>query len=209
MSVIKKSKLSTSSVPEVSTTPAPTVRIIKVGTCKSLSCKSNLAYFIGHLIAEDAVESAAAAADSIMFRIHSNSSAGFFNSREWVPMSKIQKELDKVPSGHGITSFTLFPIFKGRSQNSPGFLLAALLNEGLVTHLPEKKRSYGRLPDAGFIAEMVKLIDAGVDLRGDAKSAQGKTVFDKSASKKSKSAAVPVDAVPAMPDDASQEQSEK
>ena len=200
-------KQSASPVPEASATPAPNIRIIKVGTCKSLSGKSNLCYYVGHLIA-DVEDSEAAPVDSIMFRIHSNSSAGFF-SNEWVPMSKIQKELNKVPSGHGITSFTLFPIFKGRSQNSPGFLLAALLNEGLVTHLPEKKRSYGRLPDAGFIAEMVKLIDAGVDLRGDAKSVPGKTVSEKSASKKSKAAAVPVDAVPAMPDDASQEQSEK
>ena len=199
-------KQSASPVPEASATPAPTVRIIKVGTCKSLSGKSNLSYHIGHVIAEDGSEDSEAA-DSIMFRIHSNSSAGF-HSNEWVPMSKIQKELDKVPSGHGLTSFCLFKIFKGRSQNSPGFLLAALLNEGLVTHLPEKKRSYGRLPDAGFIAEMVKLIDAGVDLRGDAKSVPGKTVSEKSASKKSKAAAVPVDAVPAMPDDASQEQSE-
>ena len=199
-------KQSASSVPEVSATPAPTVRIIKVGTCLSLSGKSNLTYHVGHVIAEDGAESATAA-DSIMIRIHSNSSAGF-HSNEFVSLASIAQELDKVPSGHGITSFTLFPIFKGRSQNSPGFLLAALLNEGLVTHLPEKQRSYGRLPDAGFIAEMVKLIDAGTDLRGDAKSAQVKTVSDKSASKKSKAAAVPVDAVPAMPDDASQEQSE-
>ena len=196
-------KQSASSVPEVSATPAPTVRIIKVGTCLSLSGKSNLTYHVGHVIAEDGAESATAA-DSIMIRIHSNSSAGF-HSNEFVSLASIAQELDKVPSGHGITSFTLFPIFKGRSQNSPGFLLAALLNEGLVTHLPEKKRSYGRLPDAGFIAEMVKLIDAGTDLRGDAKSAQGKSVSEKSASKKSKAAAVPVDAVPAMPDDASQE----
>jgi hypothetical protein len=199
-------KQSVSPVPEVSATPAPTVRIIKVGTCKSLSGKSNLSYHVGHVIA-DAEDSEAAPVDSIMFRIHSNSSAGFFNS-QWIGLASITKELDKVPSSHGIVSFSLFSLYKG-STNSPGFLLAALLNEGLVTHLPEKKRSYGRLPDAGFIAEMVKLIDAGVDLRGDAKSAQGKTISEKSASKKSKAAAVPVDVVPAMPDDASQEQSEK
>ena len=202
-------KKAASPVPEVSATPAPTVRIIKVGTCLSLSGKSNLSYHIGHAIADTEDSATAVEAGScIMFRVNTNSSSGFF-SREWVAMSKIQQELDKVPSGHGITSFTLFPIFTGRSQNSPGFLLAVLLNEGLVTHLPEKQRSYGRLPDAGFIAEMVKLIDAGVDLRGDAKSVPGKTVSDKSASKKSKAAAVPVDAVPAMPDDASQEQAEK
>ena len=196
-------KQSASSVPEASATPAPNIRIIKVGTCKSLSGKSNLTYHIGQLIAEDGSQASVTAADSIMFRIHSNSSAGFFNN-QWIGLASITKELDKVPSSHGIVSFSLFSLYKG-STNSPGFLLAALLNEGLVTHLPEKKRSYGRLPDAGFVAEMVKLIDAGTDLRGDAKSAQVKTVSDKSASKKSKAAAVPVDAVPAMPDDASQE----
>ena len=182
-------KQSASPVPEVSATPAPTVRIIKVGTCLSLSGKSNLNYHIGHAIADTEDSATAAAADSIMFRVNTNSSSGFF-SREWVAMSKIQQELDKVPSGHGITSFTLFPIFTGRSQNSPGFLLAVLLNEGLVTHLPEKQRSYGRLPDAGFIAEMVKLIDAGVDLNGDAKSVLVKVALKKT--KGGSSIAVPV-----------------
>lgn len=174
---MSKNKAAVSVVPAASITPTDNIRIIKVGTCLSLSGKSNLSYHIGHAIADTEDSEAAEPADSIMFRIHSNSSAGFF-SREWVPMSKIQQELDKVPSGHGITSFTLFPIFKGRSQNSPGFLLAALLNEGLVTHLLEKTRSYGRLPDAGFMAEMRKLIDAGVDMGGE-----GKTVPEKSASK--------------------------
>ena len=182
-------KQSASPVPEVSATPAPTVRIIKVGTCLSLSGKSNLNYHVGHAIADTEDSATAAAADSIMFRVNTNSSSGFF-SREWVAMSKIQQELDKVPSGHGITSFTLFPIFTGRSQNSPGFLLAVLLNEGLVTHLPEKQRSYGRLPDAGFIAEMVKLIDAGVDLNGDAKSVLVKVALKKT--KGGSSIAVPV-----------------
>ena len=189
-------KKATSPVPEVSATPAPTVRIIKVGTCLSLSGKSNLSYHIGHAIADTEDSATAVEAGScIMFRVNTNSSSGFF-SREWVAMSKIQQELDKVPSGHGITSFTLFPIFTGRSQNSPGFLLAVLLNEGLVTHLPEKQRSYGRLPDAGFIAEMVKLIDAGVDLNGDAKSVQGKAALKKTKGGSSIS-------VPAVTNDAS------
>ena len=189
-------KKAASVVPAVtSIAPAPTVRIIKVGTCLSLSGKSNLSYHIGHAIADTEVSATVAAADSIMFRVNTNSSSGFF-SREWVAMSKIQQELDKVPSGHGITSFTLFPIFTGRSQNSPGFLLAVLLNEGLVTHLPEKQRSYGRLPDAGFIAEMVKLIDAGVDLNGDAKSVLVKVALKKTKGGSSIS-------VPAVTNDAS------
>ncbi len=193
---MSKKKIAASPVPEASATPAPTVRIIKVGTCLSLSGKSNLSYHIGHAIAdtEDSAASASAA-ESIMLRVNTNSSSGFF-SREWVAMSKIQQELDKVPSGHGITSFTLFPIFTGRSQNSPGFLLAVLLNEGLVTHLPEKQRSYGRLPDAGFIAEMVKLIDAGVDLNGDAKSVLVKVALKKTKGGSSIS-------VPAVTNDAS------
>ena len=195
MSVIKKSKLSTSPVSETSVTPAPTVRIIKVGTCKSLSCKSNLSYHIGHVIAEDVVGNY-----NIMFRVNSNSAAGFF-SREWVSMAQIQQAFDKVPSGHAITSFTLFSIFQGKSQNSPGFLLGVLQNEGFVRQ--DKKRSYERTDTDEFMAEMVKLIDAGVDLQ-----VQSKAVPQKSASKKLKAAVVPVDAVPAKPNDACQDSTE-
>ena len=52
-------------VPEASATPSANIRIIKVGTCMSLSGKSNLTYHIGHVIAEEGAE---AADCNIMFR---------------------------------------------------------------------------------------------------------------------------------------------
>lgn len=181
--------------------PAPSMRILKVGSCKSLSAKSDLTYHIGHVVngeskADDVSDY------GIQFRVYANTGHGFW-SDEWVPMSSIQEVFDKLPAGQPITSYMLYPLFRGKSLNSPGFMLAVLQHEGFVRHMMDKKRSYERIDPDGFMAEMVKLIDAGVDLRGDVKSA---TV--KSASKKSKSTTVPVDASPVMPSDASPEQSE-
>ncbi len=198
-------KKSESPVPEVSATPAPTVRIIKIGTCLSLSGKSNLTYHVGHVIAEEGAESAGS---NIHVRVYANSGHGFF-SDEWVPMSSIQDVFDKLPAGQPSTSYMLYPLFRGKSLNSPGFMLAVLQDAGFVRHMQDKKRNYELGDPSAFMAEMVELIDAGTDLRGDVKSAKVKTVPEKSASKKQKAATVPVDAVPAIPDDASQVQSEK
>lgn len=189
-----------SPVPEASGTPAHTVRIIKIGTCLSLSGKSNLTYHVGHVVAEEGAESASS---NIHVRVYANSGHGFF-SDEWVAMSSIQEVFDKLHAGQPITSYMLYPLFRGKSLNSPGFMLAVLQDARFVRHMQDKKRNYELGDPSAFMAEMVGLIDAGTDLRGDVKPAQAKL-----ASKKSKAAAVPVDAVPAMPDDASQEQSEK
>jgi len=189
-----------SPVTGASATPAPTVRIIKIGTCLSLSGKSNLTYHVGHVIADDEADTSG---DNIHVRVYANSGHGFF-SDEWVPMSSIQEVFDKLHAGQPITSYMLYPLFRGKSLNSPGFMLAVLQDAGFVRHMQDRRRNYELGDPSAFMAEMVALIDAGTDLRGDVKSA---TV--KSASKKSKAAAVPVDAVPAIPNDASQEQSEK
>jgi hypothetical protein len=200
-------KKSASTVPEASATPALTVRIIKIGTCLSLSGKSTITFQLGHVIAEEGAD------HNIHVRVYANSGRGFF-SDEWVAMSSIHEVFDKLPAGQPITSYMLYPLFRGKSLNSPGFMLAVLQDAGFVRHMQDRKRNYELGDPSVFMAEMVELIDAGTDLRGDVKrgdvkSAQGKTVSEKSASKKSKAAAVPVDAVPAMPDDASQEQAEK
>lgn len=187
-------------VPAVSTTPsAVNIRIIKVGTCKSLSGKSDLTYHVGHVIAE---EGTGASDCNILFRVYANSGHGFF-SDEWVPMSSIQEVFDKLPAGQPITSYMLYPLFRGKSLNSPGFMLAVLQHEGFVRHMQDKKRSYERSDPSAFMAEMVELIDAGTDLRGDVKSA---TV--KPASKKSKVSAIVSKADPVMPASASEEQAE-
>jgi len=192
--------------------PSANIRIIKIGTCPSLSGKSELTYQVGHAIAEVGSDSNSGEPSdyNIQFRIYANSSPGYF-SQEWVAMSSIQQVFDKIPAGQPISSFALFPLFKGRSQNTPGFLLAALQQEGFVQHMKEQQRCYECIEPSAFMAETVTLIDAGTDLRGEGK-AQNKVASSKAASAKSASTKaaskkkviagpVPeVDATVAMPD---------
>jgi hypothetical protein len=44
--------------------------------------------------------------------------------------------------GSSFTSFVFQELFKGKSVNTPGFLVAALLNEGVLTLEENKKRKY-------------------------------------------------------------------
>ena len=209
------SKKKTAAAPAI--TPAANIRILKIGTCPSLSGKSELTYQVGHAIAEVGSDSNSVASTdyNIQFRIYANSSPGYF-SQEWVAMSSIQQVFDTIPAGQPISSFALFPLFKGRSQNTPGFLLAALQQEGFVQHMREQQRCYECIDSSAFMAEMVKLIDAGTDLRGEGR-AQNKVASSKSASGRAASAKSPstkpaskkkviaspvpeVDATPSMPE---------
>ena len=111
---------------EASVTAEPPIRIVKIASCPSLSGKSTLKYNVG------------CTPDSkIYFRVFENSGGGFF-SQEWISLGAIQKALDKASSDKELTSFLLYPLFSGRSQNSPGFLLAAVKAEGLVQSIHEE-----------------------------------------------------------------------
>ncbi len=140
------------------TQPAPAMRILKIGTCPSLSESSTLTFAVA---CDD--ESA------IYFRILENSGGGYHSAKEWVPLNAIGKALSESTN---ITSFTLHPIYKGKSLNNGGFLLAALKNEGLVLSSAsedKKVRSY-QLGDPGkFMAEIKMLMDSDISLDPDAK----------------------------------------
>ena len=97
-------------------TVTPDIRILKIGSCESVSRKSTLTYHIGCM-----------ADGEIHLRIYANTAAGFF-SQEWLPLTSIDQVLIKA-GGH-FTSFALQPLFRGKSQNNPAFLLAVLLREG-------------------------------------------------------------------------------
>ena len=133
-------------VQQIQDTPddASTIRIIKSGSCTNLSGKSQLEYHIG-----------SEANGEVYFRVSSNSGGGFF-SPEWISLKGIQVAFQKAPKP--ITSFALWPLFKGKSSNSPGFLFAALLAEGLVEHDKENPRVYVALSPDSFRLEMTKLI---------------------------------------------------
>jgi hypothetical protein len=123
----------------------PDVRILKATQCPSLSGKSKLRFELGCGLDNE-----------LLIRICGNSGTGYFND-DWVPWSRLGAVLDR----HGdkpITSFTLAPLFKGRSANSAGFLLAALKHEGLVQNIEGNQRCYERLDGARFIAQVKALM---------------------------------------------------
>jgi hypothetical protein len=133
-------------------TASASIRILKIATCPSLSGKSTLTYHI-----------ACTTEDGIMFRVFENSAAGLF-SREWVLLKAIGDEFSKIKAGDTITSFQLFPLFKGRSQNTPAFLFAALKHEGLVESAGEDQRRYVCAGSAMFMQEIGELMVSNIDL---------------------------------------------
>ncbi len=117
------------------------MNIIKKATCPTLTGKSKLTYHIG---CDDQSE--------IHFRIHSNTGGGFF-SQEWVAWSDIQAALAKKTP---ITAIVLHPLFKGKSVNTPAFLLAALKHEKLLRPIKGKQRHHELLDPKAFIARISK-----------------------------------------------------
>jgi hypothetical protein len=130
----------------------PPIRILKSGTCPSLSGKSTLTYHVGCV------------GDDIAFRVFANTGGGFFNQK-WIPLASIQQRFDKQPEGFSITSHTLSPLFQGQSMNSPAFLLAALKAEGLVEAAKDKKRCHTACNPEGFLMATKALMATDVDLK--------------------------------------------
>lgn len=137
------------------TVTVPAIRILKIASCPTLSGKSTLTYHIG-----------CNGESEIHFRIYANDGGGFF-SNEWIPLDKIQQVFAKVPADKPITSFVLHSIFRGKSVNTPAFLLAMLKQEGLVKQSEDKQRQYDRIDPTEFIAGVNALIATDVDLKAD------------------------------------------
>ena len=128
------------------------MRILKTATCSTLSGEPNITYIIG------------CTPDSkIYFRVSSNTGGGFF-SREWVSFEAIQQALKECPEGAPLTSIFLYPLFKGKSVNTPSFLLAALRHSKLVQPLKDKKRNHELLDPKPFLEHINKLITSKVTL---------------------------------------------
>ena len=136
------------------TAPAP-IRILKIGTCPSLSGKSELTYHVG-----------CKAAAEVQLRAYANTGGGYFN-KEWTPLAIVQQLLAKVPGDKAITSFVLHPLFQGRSVNTAAFLFAALKAEGLVQ--PGKDKGYQCTDATAFFTEVKALITANVSLKVEEK----------------------------------------
>ena len=147
----------------------PEMHILKTAICDSLTGKSTLTYQIGTL------------PDSTLHvRITKNTGAGFFNG-EWIALEDIHRKLE---TANPVTSIALQPLFKGRSTNTPGFLLAVLVHERLLRPLKGKKRGHEFLDPDGFDAKMKKLVASKARPRGVTSNTKKKSVTRKTPSKK-------------------------
>ena len=121
------------------------ITTMKKSTCKTLQGTATLTYHIG---LDDT--------GAIHWKIAASTGNGMY-SREYVAFTDIQKALADWPADLPITSMSLRPLFQGKSVNTPAFLLATLVKEGILAPVPDKKRHY-QLGDAKpFLATVAEL----------------------------------------------------
>ncbi|MDO9518965.1 MAG: hypothetical protein Q7L19_01980 [Pseudohongiella sp.] len=108
-------------------TPELNIKVIKSAETTSLTGTGVLCYEIGK---DDSGET--------YYRITANNAGGFF-SKEWVSWTKIYAGIN----GHDpITSILFRGLFRGKSVNTAGFLLAALKDQKLIACKAGKSRHY-------------------------------------------------------------------
>lgn len=136
---MKKKPLKISEEKPLKISEEETLQILQEATCPSVSGRTELNYQIGRQ-----------GDDGISLRVTRNSSSGVFN-RQWVSYDQIEGLLatEKDPFSWN----ALAPLYAGRSNNSPGFLLAVLVAEKLVEKVELK---YRWNPEADFLAHLTK-----------------------------------------------------
>lgn len=123
----------------------PSITTIKKATCKTLSGKSTLTYRIG---IDDA--------STLYWQVLSNSGSGY-HSTQWLKFTDIVKVLKEWEKNSPISSIALRGLYSGRSSNSPGFLAACLIKEGVLRPVADDgKRRYQLADTKAFQAEMDK-----------------------------------------------------
>jgi hypothetical protein len=147
------------------------MRTLKTTTTKTITGKSTLTYQIGCL-----------PDSSIHLRISKNTGAGMF-SDEWVSYDDIQEALKNNTEGAAITSIRLTPLFKGKSVNTPSFLLAALKHLKLVRSMNGKQRHHEPLNPKPFLDTVEKLMSSDVGVKPGGKTVK-KTPVKKTTAKK-------------------------
>ena len=140
-------------MPKKEATQPITMRVLRIGASSSLSGKSQLTYHIG-----------CNAEGDIALKVVANSGSGQFNA-DWIPLSVIEKLLSGHPADKPFSSRVLQPAYSGKSTNSPAFLFATLLAEGLVTAGKEKDSGYLLGDIEAFKQAMSVLIASGTNLK--------------------------------------------
>ena len=126
-----------------------TMKVLATGTCDTLTGSSRLTYHIG--VSPDS---------EIYIRVHSNTGGGFF-SQEWIALRDILTALKKRPDGKPITSILLNSLFRGKSANTPGFMMAVLLHERVVRSMQGKLRRHELMNPSAFTEKVDRLMASG------------------------------------------------
>jgi hypothetical protein len=111
------------------------MKSLKTSECLSLSGRSTLSYQI-----------ACNDKDEIFLSIKDNTGSGIFNKAP-VPLKDIESILN---TDQPITSGTLTSLLEGKSSNTAGFMLAVLLQEGMVKISEGNARNYERLDHKAY-----------------------------------------------------------
>ncbi|MBK6593287.1 MAG: hypothetical protein IPG23_11370 [Burkholderiales bacterium] len=135
------------------TEAAEQYRIVRIGTCPSLSGRSELTYHVG----------CDKETNAIHFRLWRNTGAGMFSST-WFSLKDVS-ELLCMPDG--ISSTVLQAMWTSTSKNNAGFTLAVLQGVGLIEKSLTKPNSYCTVDPAQFLARINTLIASDIDLSED------------------------------------------
>jgi hypothetical protein len=130
-----------------------TMRVLATGTCDTLTGSSRLTYHIGSMPDGE-----------IYLRVHSNTGGGFF-SQEWIALADILTALKKRPEGKPITSILLGPLFRGKSANTPGFMMAVLLHEKVVRSMQGKLRRHELMNPSVFTEKVDRLMASDTNVK--------------------------------------------
>jgi hypothetical protein len=122
-------------MPNKSPSIATSITVIKTAKCKSLSGTSTITYSVG-----------TKPYSSLHLCIAENDGGGYF-SDSWVTYVDIIKALKKAAKGKPITSVLLQSLFRGKSVNTPAFLMAVLVDVKAVKSLKGKLRHFELLDD--------------------------------------------------------------
>jgi len=135
-----------------SAVPGTPIRILKTGTCSTLSGRSTLTYQVG-----------CNAESEVQIRVTQNSGWGQFHA-DCKLLGNLEKLLTSHPADKPLTSRVLLPVFRSRSSNSPAFMLSCCMAEGLAKAGADKDSGH-LLGDFGsYKNAMSALIAAATDL---------------------------------------------
>ena len=119
--------------------------ILKTSFCRALSSKSE----IGYELSLDEKK-------AFYIRLTSNSGGGYF-SDESISLAEIERILFSQTDPSRLTSVALQALFKGKSVNTPAFLMAVLRDLGFVKSIGELKRFHQLIDAKSFKVLQKKL----------------------------------------------------